>query len=276
VIEKVNQRWTTFARRCVIKNSPVKPNATNCSRAFTLIELLVVMAVIGILAALLLPALSAAKARAKRTACVSNLRQISVGIRLYADDHEDRLPCVVITNGTPWTYQWRFFKELTKSYDGLNDPSSPDDTLFACPADIFHYEGDAGVALPAVYVPRGWHEEAEADYCSYWFNRLNLKPNPATGGFYNGIAGWKISSIRNPVRAVLVQDQSACEPYSWHEPQSLADLGPNWINDAMNNVCFVDGHVSYIRIFWDSTHVLGDQSWQYDPPAGYEYQFSGD
>jgi prepilin-type N-terminal cleavage/methylation domain-containing protein len=100
------------------------------SPAFTLIELLVVIAIIAILAALLLPALAIAKSKANRANCVSNLKQIAIGFRLYATDNAEKFPWDLgVTNGGSlnsgdWTDHYRAVS------NELNTPK----VLF-CPAD---------------------------------------------------------------------------------------------------------------------------------------------
>src|ERR1700722_16600119 len=97
--------------------------------AFTLIEMLVVIAIIGLLAALLLPALSSASAKAKRTGCLNNLNQINLAVRLYAGDNGDTLPAVANTtfDGDGTNCFVFFYKSLVKNYVGLQGASSLQD-----------------------------------------------------------------------------------------------------------------------------------------------------
>jgi len=122
-------------------------NLRNKIRAFTLIELLVVIAIIAILAAMLLPALARAKARAQRINCTNNLKQVGLSYKTFAIDNQDRYPMSVpVSEGGPGslnpnyvggfsgnytanmgTYMWQIYQCMS------NELSTP--KILTCPSD---------------------------------------------------------------------------------------------------------------------------------------------
>ena len=236
-------------------------------RAFTLVELLVVIAIIAILAALLFPVLTAAENRAKQTACLNNLRQIGFGIHIYTDDHDNTLPLDPNHSATNF---WMNYEQLIKSDAGLGGAIS-NSTVFACPADNFFYSDAFANSL----VPRSGHSQAGFNYSSYNFNAGNVF---VVTNRFPGIAGWKLNAIKDPTKTILIYDFPAYAPFSWHQPMRLPSGQVFGVNNSKNMIGFVDGHVGYVRIFYDDVNVATGhgQSWQYDPPAGYDYKWSGD
>ena len=175
--------------------------AADSQRAFTLIDLLVVIA---ILAALLLPAMSKAKASAKRATCLNHLRQIALGVRMYADDMDDVGPAKLSERKS--LDGWTAYKQLMKSYVGQNTASSPSDRLFACPSDIYHYDFNATSTAAYVYIGEPVHRQRWSDYSSYGFNGGNTGTNTETGIPFPGIAGRRLSSIQQPSKTIMLAE----------------------------------------------------------------------
>ncbi len=122
-------------------------SCTRKARAFTLIELLVVIAIIAILAAILLPALAAAKKRGQQIYCVNNLKQLGLGMMCYLNDNNDVYPFVASKSGF-LVWDWIYWNLSITKYPIQNSPICAElqensatatnvnaASLFKCPAD---------------------------------------------------------------------------------------------------------------------------------------------
>jgi len=252
--------------------------------AFNLVELLIVIAVIGILAGLLLPVLSKAGSNAQRTTCLNNLEQINHAILLYAADNGDLLPTIANTTisaqgGGDGTNLFQFFyKALVMNYLGLKEPPSPQDKVFACPADTFFYDDN----LPATNTPASLHAQLDSCYSSYGYNGFGQDADILSGlpdqlaSLPLGLYGKKLAAITDPAKTVLVAEASAFNPYTWHDPGRPAP-GNFGFNNARSVVSFTDGHATYMPIYYyTNPSYLYLPTCFYNPPAGYDYKWSAE
>ncbi len=254
------------------QNSPAFSRSGGCLRprvAFTLVELLVVIAVIAILAGMLLPALSKAKARAGQTQCLSNLHQVNLAMLLYCGDNHDTTPAANSEPNAPDGIWW-FYKELVKSYAGINRPSSSNDVVFACPKD-------RGWAPNPSYLKPFW-QTASTDYGSFIFNGVNNQPSDQHG---NNVLHLKLTSVVHPSRTWLIGEWSFSWAYSWH--QSLTGNANIPYNNCVNNLSFVDGHASTLKTYYDPASGVYPGGYYTSPaagtpyiPFGYDYQNGSD
>ena len=222
--------------------------STRATSRFTLIELLVVIAIIAILASLLLPALSAARAKAMAVSCASNMKQVQGGLMMYMDDNDGYYPPVqnrtssITVKGITRTNAWIPWQssEFAGAYFGNKNigctafPSSfqvSSTEVVYCPTSR-RKQGFPGNRTWIGYNNSSW------PYNNFNATTYNLKYSNTGSKKYK-----RAAIARNSEKVFTLVDVK--NSMQWTTYDLTNRNGPAYVHSERANVAFMDGHVDF-------------------------------
>jgi prepilin-type N-terminal cleavage/methylation domain-containing protein/prepilin-type processing-associated H-X9-DG protein len=204
-------------------------------KGFTLIELLVVIAIIAILAAILFPVFAQAREKARQSACLSNVKEISLAIHMYAQDYDETL-C-------------RYYQSSNYYMpDEVLDPYIKNFEIWVCPSRSTFLHSTCGTHPPETV--RGLRTNRPFSYAYNNFTESYGEVNGIAGSQYLGASGRALAYIFHPAETILIGD-GVCERF-WGVPFvdrfNNPDSYPTYPKHSDgSNFGYADGHAKWVK-----------------------------